>query len=332
MIKGKLKEELTMDTILSKISDYDIYRYYMPSKDWKLNEVTPSPFKIDKNPSFLVGNKCGNITHIAFNDTSKRGDCFNFVQQLFNLTSLHEVCKKIDQDFGLGLSNSPLKDYKQVISEYKQPEITKRTALIQVITRKFTKEELFYWNMYHQDIEDLKSNNVYSIKTLYFNKSKFPLSDTELRFGYFYDGFWKLYRPFNKKKEKWMPNNTPITKMDGLDKIKNCDVAFINKSKKDHMVISKVFDCSCAVQNEGIACFSEENINYLKSNSKKQILSFDSDITGVENSQQITQLFNMDYCNVPKSYLKEGIKDWAELAKVHGLEEIKKVLKQKNIL
>ncbi len=36
-----------------------------------------------------------------------------------------------------------------------------------------------------------------------------------------------------------------------------------------------------------------------------------SDITGVTNSQQITKLFEFDYCNVPKTYLKEGIKDWS---------------------
>ena len=36
--------------------------------------------------------------------------------------------------------------------------------------------------------------------------------------------------------------------------------AFINKSKKDYMVTKKLIDGCCAVQNEGIACFSEENV------------------------------------------------------------------------
>jgi hypothetical protein len=153
-----------------------------------------------------------------------------------------------------------------------------------------------------------------------------------LRFGYYYDGFWKIYRPFADKKNKWMPNNVPITTMDGKNDIKDCKVAFINKSKKDHMVIKKIFPCSCAVQNEGIACFSEENVAYLKANSDKQILSFDSDITGVKNSQQITELFGFGYCNVPKKYLNEGIKDWADLAKIYGMKAIEEVLKEKNLI
>ena len=48
-----------------------------------------------------------------------------------------------------------------------------------------------------------------------------------------------------------MPNNVPITAMDGKEDIINCNVAFINKSKKDYMVMKKVFPCCCAVQNEG---------------------------------------------------------------------------------
>jgi len=330
-IHGKKKEELTMETILNRVSEFTIYSYYMPNKDWELNKVTKSPFCEDKNPSFIIGNKYGHLTHIAFNDSEKRGDCFNFVQQLFGLNSLNDVLEKIDLDLGLGFRGIQ-KDYGKISSEYKQPEVTKRNTLIQVSVRAFTHEELAYWNSYHQDRSDLKANNIYSIKTLYFNKRKFPLRETDLRFGYFYEGFWKIYRPFANKRSKWMPNNVPITMMDGKEDIKGCDTAFINKSKKDYMVMKKVFPCSCAVQNEGIACFSPENVEYIKSNSKSAILSFDSDITGVKNSQQITELFGFGYCNVPKKYLAEGIKDWADLARIHGLDAVEEVLKDKNII
>jgi DNA primase len=120
--------------------------------------------------------------------------------------------------------------------------------------------------------------------------------------------------------------------MDGKDDIIQCDVAFINKSKKDYMVMKKLFPCSCAVQNEGLGCFSVENVEYIKSNSASQILSFDSDVTGVENSQQITKIFDFDYCNVPRKYLSQGIKDWADLARVHGMQAIEDYLKEKQLL
>jgi hypothetical protein len=331
-LTGK-RAKLTIEEILKRVTEYDIFRWYMPTKDWKINQVTYSPFRNERNPSFVIGNKRGVLSFIDFADTTKRGGCFDFVQMLFNLASLHDVLRMIDRDFGLGIVNGkPTEEYKRVVSEYKQPEQIKRYSLIQVQTRPFTKEELAYWNQYHQDIQDLRDNNIYSIKKLYLNKQLFSLKENELRFGYLYDGHWKIYRPYNDRKNKWVPNNVPITTMDGLKDIENCRIAFINKSKKDYMVMKKVYPCCCAVQNEGIACFSPENVEYLKANSDVQILSFDSDVAGVANSQQITKLFDFEYLNVPKAYLKEGIKDWADLAKAHGLKAIENYLTEKQLL
>lgn len=334
MIGGKRKTKLTPESILDKISEYDIFRFYMPTQDWKVNKVTYSPFRHENNPSFVIGNKRGFITFIDFADTNKRGNCFDFVKVLYNLSTFDDVLKLVDKDFGLGIwTGKATEEYKKITSAYKQPELEKRYSVIQVTTRKFTKSELDYWNLYHQDIQDLRDNNVYAIKNVYLNKSKFPINSTDLTFGYLYEGqYWKIYRPFADKKSKWVPNNVPITTMDGKLDIINCDVAFINKSKKDYMVIKKVFPCSCAVQNEGIGCFSHENVEYLKANSDIQILSFDSDVTGVANSQQITKLFDFGYCNVPRKYLTEGIKDWADLAKAHGLQAIEDYLKTKNLM
>lgn len=323
-----------MERILSKVSEYDIFKYYMPHA-FELNQVTHSPFRNEKNPSFMIGNRHGRLTFIDFGDTSKRGSCFDFVKMMYYLKDLNEVLEMIDRDMGLGFRiHTRTQEYKRIVSEYKQPiKAPKVYTNVQVVTRAFTKEELAYWNDYHLSLDDLKANNVYAISKVYLNRQLMPAPISDLRFGYLYDDKWKIYRPFAKdKRYKWVPNNVPITAMDGKDKIKDCDVAFINKSKKDFMVMSKIFSCSCAVQNEGLGCFSPENVEYLKTNSKKQILSFDSDVTGVQNSQQITELFGFDYCNVPKKYLEEGIKDWADLAKHHGLKVIEDYLKERNIL
>lgn len=334
MIQGTRRIKLTCENVLNMISEYDIYRMYMPTHNWKINQVTYSPFRNEKSPSFLIGYKWKELTFIDFGDTSIKGNCFKFVMMLFNLPTLGDALMMIDRDFDLGIVNpSSTREFERIVSNYEQPPaVSKREFFIQVKPRKFTHEELSYWNEYYQDVDDLKANNVYSIDTLYLNKQKFPLKDTELRFGYLYESYWKIYRPFADKKNKWMPNNVPITMMDGLADIRDCDVAFINKSKKDYMVMKKVVPCCCAVQNEGLGCFSEENVEYIKENSDTQILSFDSDETGVKNSQLITEKFGFDYCNVPKIYLEEGIKDWADLARTHGLKTIERYLTQREII
>jgi hypothetical protein len=102
MINGVRKTKLSIEAILSRISEYDIFRFYMPNQDWKINRVTYSPFRHENNPSFMIGNKMGYLLFIDYADTSKRGDCFNFVQMVHNLPNMSETLRKIDKDFGLG--------------------------------------------------------------------------------------------------------------------------------------------------------------------------------------------------------------------------------------
>jgi hypothetical protein len=329
-IYGKKKSELTKENILKLITEYDIYRQYMSNK-WELNKVCHSPFRQDNEKSFIIGTKFGKITHKDFANSQIKGDCFKFVQQLFQC-DYRESYKIIDKDFSLGISNNTLSKHKAIIT-YEQPVIEeKQYSNIQCITRKFTNEELSYWNNYYQDIEDLKTNNVFSISKVFLNKERFNLKETELRFGYFYEGQWKIYKPFSERKTKWLPNNVPLTYLEGKENIIQCNTAIITKSKKDLMVIKKVYPCVCAVQNESAGCFSEENVSFLKGNSKKQILSFDSDKAGVTNSQLITKAFGFEYLNVSRSYLSDGINDWADLGKEYGLHTIEKIFKKKKLI
>lgn len=334
MITGKKKLPLTIDNILKLVSEYDIFRYFVSDKQWKLNQVFLSPLRDEKNPSFIIGNKGGNLHFFDFT-TGVGGDCFTFVKELYSLSSIDDVLRIIDKEMGLGFTtNTNTGEYKIAKKEYKQPEEIKEKhySIIQCITRKFTQEELNYWGEYYQSIQDLRENNIYSIAKVYLNRQLFPLKETELRFGYLYDDHWKIYKPFSSKKTKWVPNNVPITAMDGKDCITNCKTAFITKSKKDFLVIKKVFPCTCAVQNESVGCFSDENVEFLKANSDRQVLGFDSDVPGVESSQQITKLFDFGYCNVPRRYLSEGINDFADLGKIHGLQAIAKHFKEKGII
>lgn len=335
MIKGGLKVRLTKESVLSLISEYDIFKYYMPN-EWKLNRSCHSPFRKDSHPSFIIGDRYGKLYFIDFADSSKRGDCFEFVRALFNHPTIKETLQRIDVDFGLGIGEGVVKkDYKtNIVNTYEQPVIddVKSYSLVQVVTRKFTNRELQYWSEYHQTEDDLRNNNVYAVKKVFLNRQLFNIAEKEMVFGYLYDRCWKIYRPLNPRESKWMPNNVPIITMDGKDDIKSNHTAIITKSKKDYMVLKKVFPHVCAVQNESVACFNEENVEHIRANSSRQILAFDSDRAGVMNSQKITKMFNFEYINVPKIYLNEGIKDFADLAKKHGLQSIEHYLKEKQLL
>jgi hypothetical protein len=333
MIKGKTRIELTIDTILERTTEIEIFNRFMPWK-WELNQACISPFPgkngYEKSPSFIIGNKYGTINYKAFNDDDKHGDCFSFVKQLHNLPNLDAVLRLIDTQLNLGISDGREIQSKPIIQTNK-PEITKRNTLIQVITRKFTPEELKWWSSYHQDIEDLKREEIYSIKKAYLNKKLYSIGDDELRFGYYYKGTWKLYFPNSQNKRKKWLTNTPLVYLDGKENIKNCDTAWLTKSKKDKMVLLKLYSCVASTQNESIACFSEENVQFIKNNSKKQVILWDSDDAGVRSCTQVTNKFGFGYCNPPRKYLPD-IKDISDLARVYGLQAVEIMLKEKKLI
>jgi len=331
MIRGRKKVNLTPDSILEMISDYDIYKFYMPHQNWKINTVTYSPFRNEKNPSFIIGYRGGTLRFHDFADSTNSGNCFNFVMKMFH-TSLNDALLMIDRDFDLGIVNaSSTKNYERIVSNYTQPTATsKREFFIQVKPRKFTHEELAYWNEYYQDIDDLRANNVYSIDTLYLNKQKFPLKDTELRFGYLYEGHWKIYVPYTtNKRGKWL-SNVPLATAKGLENLRPEKNTLICKSLKDYMVCRKVYPHVCHIQNESTAALSNEVVEFIKNNSKEVFYGGDSDVPGKKASFAITESFGFRHINPPDDLLPE-VKDFADWAKLEGLEVIRLHFRKKGL-
>ena len=323
MIKGQRKVDLTIETVLQRITDFDIFMHYMPDRFWKLNQVTNSPFHADTHPSFMIGNRNG---YLYFVDFAKgiRGGCFDFVKELYHLSSLDEVLRLIDRDFGLGIvSSTNVGEYKKIKAQYKQPEETlgKRYSVIQVVTRKFTNEELKYWNDYHQDISDLRANNVYSISKMYLNRRLYPIKENELRFGYLYGSSWKIYFPFADKKNKWK-SNVPITTAYGLSNLSKEANTLITKSMKDYLVCKKLYNNVCHVQNESLIAFSQETVDYIRDNSNEIFYGGDSDVPGKDSSYVITRTFGYKHINPPDRLLPY-VKDWADWAKVENLDKLK---------
>jgi hypothetical protein len=335
MITGTKLQLLTKEAILEKITEYDIYRYYCPCS-FTLNKpfCSPMPGRSDTTPSFIISTKSGNVSHIDFGDPNYKGDCFSFVQQIRILSQFIDVLRTIDKDFGLGLSNGKAQGSVSIplTQGYEQPRIIKKPSLIQVVTRKFTDIELAYWNKFAQDRSDLLRENIYSFSQIYYNRKSFYIPDNELRFGYLYGDKWKIYRPYADKADKWKPNNVPFSTFEGQENLTPGCKAVITKSKKDKMVLLKVYPYVAAVQSENIVCFTEETTRWLRENTSEQYLSFDADIPGKKASHEVTAQLGFKHINVPDRYLSEGIKDWAGLAEKYGLDPIIQHFKEKGLL
>ena len=90
-IGGIKKTKLNKNSILDKISEYDIFKYYMPDSNWNMNIKTYSPFREEKTPSFIISQGHHGLTFYDFGDTSKKGDCFAFIKMLYMCSNYDEV-------------------------------------------------------------------------------------------------------------------------------------------------------------------------------------------------------------------------------------------------
>lgn len=336
----EIRKQISAEDILKKITDYDIYRYYLGS--FKPGFVFCNPIRKERTPSFLVVNKYGFYHHKDFGDAYWHGNCFQLVQQIFKC-SYDEALRMIDADMNLGIlsekTSLPKVNWEQPIVE------VKLAPNIQVITRKFNKEELNYWKQYGQCEENLIRENVFAPKSIFRNKQLLP--SELLTFCYFEKNTetFKIYRPFGETEKdtllhmrKW-DSSIPFNITEGLENIKNSDIAIIVKAKKDLLVLKKVLGINsiCNTQGEDINCLSKETLEYIKSNSKKQIIVSDNDKKGKEFSLQLTKEHGFLHCNVDdnipnKEKPGKFVKDFAELYSQYGEEAVLNHFKRKNII
>lgn len=339
MIKGKekTKEKLSKELILSKIDDYNIYKYYL-GQDINFRKKYHSPFRKDKTPNltfFLKPDKS-----IGFKDFSdgKTGDCFQFVEYLFNINYFEAMCK-IDQDFGLGLMSGSTTKFK--VNLVKKPDFTHQQAqkLIQIISKPFTQEELDYWESFYITQVELFNHNIHSVNKLYVNKRLIPNIEKDMRFAYVFDKYIKIYSPLSKVM-KWI-SSCPNDYISGFDTIKHkiftgrqADKLIISKSVKDEIVLSKFFKDVCSTQNESTGAINEEDMEIiLKGYEPEDVyMAYDSDEAGVRASTYFTKKYGFKWINIPKVFMREGIKDWADLAKLKGLDTMENYLKIKKLI
>lgn len=322
---AKIKK-LSKTEILNMISEYDIYRYYFGN--FQINKVTLNHLRGDKNnPAFEIKESSGHLYHIDYAVDYWRGDCFSLVQQMFKC-SFMEALKIIDNDFGLGLSNTSV-NKKPIDINWEKPEVVEnQKTIIQVTAKKFTKKNLDFWQRYELGLDDLNNDDddikIYSIKDLYINKKLFKTDPDQNVFGYlFNDEYWKIYMP--QSETKWI-SNCPITTMYGLNNIKSCSKSLVVKSVKDYKVCKKFLtSCTAGVQNESKVSISDENIDYLLDNSEECFIIFDNDSVGVENCKFYNDK-GFKYWNIPKHYYnKHKIKDPSDVVDFYGSKRLIKL-------
>jgi len=338
MISGsESKTALNSRNIFRKISDYDIYRFYL-GYDFTPKKTLISPFRSETRGSFnIYYNESGYLRHLDFGDSYYKGNCFQFVQQLYGL-DYNNALKKINHDFNLGLGghrNSNNIDYGSIIKNFSRPNISSYEEInnrvtIHVQARPFTEEELNYWKKYGITEEDLYKNKIYSVDKLYLNGKYIGNYKNELRFAYLFEHeeedacYFKIYQPYSEN-YKWI-SNVPVKKPLGVRALpRKSNKLIVAKSKKDKMIIQKIHPDVYEVQKEGIECISEELNNLFDEWYDEKYVFYDNDEPGMKASIAMNE-YGYKWINIPNDYKALGIKDPGELLEYFGVEEGMKIL------
>jgi hypothetical protein len=313
----KIKQQdtpITLDYILSKVTEYDIYARYIGQ--FKIGFIYNSPFREDKNPSFGIfrSRKSGKL---LFKDhgNGECGDVVKFVELYTGLTNYNDVLNRIVADMSI-TNNTKLKSIKQYES---------KDTVIGVVRQDWTDVDKQYWSQFGITKETLIKFNVSSIKYyLCDGIVKGIYKDNNPMYAYkVYDHF-KIYRPLADKYTKWRNNLTPYD-IQGYEQLpEKGDLLIITKSLKDVMCLYEMGYTAISPSSES-TFLTPDIIDALKLRFKRILICFDRDISGVKNMRKISLKTGLKGFLVHKKW---KAKDISDAIKLNGFEVIKNWLKE----
>ena len=321
---------LTVDNILSVITPADIYSYYLKSKDI-FDVAISSPFREDKNPSFLINSR--NYFYKDF-ATGEFGNCFNFVKKLYNL-NFNEALRQIVFDLEITdkfiILNKKPKETKRVDVNISYSASHSVVKGLKVKVRPFNEDDLKYWNSYGISLPYLKLGRVYAISHFFIN----GITVNAQKYAYVFiekkDGVvtYKVYQPYSKN-FKWLScNNNSIWELWDLLPKEGSNL-IITSSRKDALsIIENLKIPATALQGESVIPKPHIMQTILK-RFKAVYLLYDNDIGkeknwGQEHAKKICETYNINNLVIPDSY---NAKDFSDLVYKYGRADASNVIKK----
>ena len=301
--KEKAKElanPITLEYILSKVTEYDIYAHYLGQ--FKVGMIYQSPFRKDKNPSFgIFYSKKSKQLLFKDHGTGECGNVIKFVQLYTGKTNYNDIL----QDIVAKLNITP-----ETRLDSSKQYIPSTETVIGVVRQEFTDTDIKYWNQFNISTKTLKKFNVNSIKYYLCNgvvkgiyKPENPMYAYKV-----YNNF-KVYRPLGDKYTKWRNNLTEYD-VQGYEQLpKKGDICIITKSLKDVMCLYEMGIPAVSPSSE--STFIPESVLVdLKKRFKKIIIIFDRDQAGFKNVRKIIKKYkDLDFLFINKKFKSKDISD-----------------------
>ena len=314
--KEKAKElanPITLEYVLSKVTEYDIYAHYLGQ--FKVGMIYNSPFRKDKNPSFgIFYSKKSKQLLFKDHGTGECGNVIKFVQLYTGKTNYNDILQDIVAKLNI-TSETRLDSSKQYIPSTE--------TVIGVVRQEFTDIDIKYWNQFNISTKTLKKFNVNSIKYYLCNgivkgiyKPENPMYAYKV-----YNNF-KVYRPLGDKYTKWRNNLTEYD-VQGYEQLpKKGDVCIITKSLKDVMCLYEMGIPAISPSSES-TWLPDTVLEDILKRFKRVLICFDRDGPGMRNLRKISLKTGLNGLIMHKKF---KAKDVSDAIKANGFDKVKEYI------
>lgn len=317
------EDYLHTDVILSKITEYDIFRFYCPNFK-QVGQKFKSDLRSDNSPTVSIVMWKGRLLYKDFGRPDHTFNCFGYVMHKYSLGFRECLCV-ISTDFGLGLtkhnSNSAV-----VAKTYGVQEIEeKKGAIIRVKRRAWDTRDKEFWEQFGITKTLLTKFRVSPIEYFWINETRFRCYT--ISYAYDFPLGRKLYCPLESD-HKWY-SNTPKECVQGYDQLPQTGaVVFLTSSLKDIMCLEVLGYQSVALQSE-MQMPDEALIKELKSRFDRVVVLYDNDYDSETNpgqtmAEKICDEYTLINVCIPAEYQSKDISD---LIKNHGVGEADNFIK-----
>ena len=303
MYSTKTAITMSLKDLLEKITDYDIYSYYIGA--FKPGKLLNSPLRPDdKIPSFAIfPSKTGDL---LFKDhgTGIAGNALKFVKLYRGIQTREELERELLRIVRRMNPNQTINTttHSKIVSSYMTD--------IGIVRQPFTTVDKQYWKQFHISIDTLKHFQVFSIKYFLCNSVvRGTYKETSPMYAYkVYDKF-KIYRPLASKYTKWRTNLTN-RHVQGLAELplEGGNLLIITKSLKDVMCLYEMGYHAIAASSE-TTFIPEDILQSLRSKWKHIVILYDRDRTGMSNARQYSKQYKFDAFFVHKKFKAKDISD-----------------------
>ena len=317
MYSTKTAITMSLKDLLAKVSDYDIYSYYLgPIKPKKLINSPLRPD--DKIPSFAIfPTKDGSL---LFKDhgTGVAGNALKFMKLYKNITTREELEREL---LRIVRKMNPM-------SSAVKPKYVKTVdsglTEIGIVRQPFNEVDKAFWKQFHISIDTLRRFNVFSIKYFLCNNIVRGIykEDNPMYAYKVFDRF-KIYRPLASKYTKWRTNLT-VRHVQGLEQLNpdGGNLLIITKSLKDVMCLYEMGYNAVSSSSE-TTFIPEDILESLKKKWKHIVILYDRDAAGMQNARQYSKEYGLDAIFVHKKF---KAKDVSDAVKANGFVNVKEWL------